>query len=563
MTGIAAGTAALTGTALGWWGAVLITLLAVLALATRPRSAPRAVCTVAIAAVVLGAWRAETRPPPAEIAGLVQDAPSAVVVTAPMSTGQRQHFAVEPTIDNGPPADGLSARVCVTADPIPIVHLGDVVHLEGTMEVATDLSRGFQAAISTRGCVASLSATSLRVIGSSPGVLRAFADLRTRLGSVLRRSAPGDAGVLLSGFVTGDDSGFSPERKNAFLRTGTTHLTAVSGSNLALLAGIMATIGSATLGRHRLPWQLVTIMGIWAYALISGTQPPSLRAAIVVTAAVAAFRVGRRPDFVTLIVLAAGAMVVLDPRQIASLGFQLSVAASLAMAFVLTGLMARYPPSRLAVVLTATVAAQLATLPVLLPTFGSISLTSLPANMIAMPLAAIAMPLAALAAIAGLIWLPLGEVIAAPAVLVATALIATVDVLGAPRAYISVGLPPLPATLVVAVAVLGLLMVIAGNTMRGPLQPAEPRPSRDLHPMRSSPLLPSSTAILAGEDPLDALAADLDDAKEKPAREEVGHKVADVGQATQTVPREITRHLPGAHLRGEPEGNNEEQQRER
>ncbi|MCD6033715.1 MAG: ComEC/Rec2-related protein, partial [Thermomicrobiales bacterium] len=524
MTGIAAGTAALTGTALGWWGAVLVSLLAVLALATLPRRAPRAVCAVAVAAVVLGAWRAETLPAPAEGAALVPNAPTTVVVTVPVVTGQRQHFAVETSVGDGLPADGLPARVCVSADPFPIVHLGDVLHLEGTMEVATDLSRGFQAAISARGCLASLSATSLRVIGSSPSVLRTFAGLRTRLSSVLRRSAPGDAGVLLSGLVTGDDGGFSPERKNAFLRTGTTHLTAVSGSNLALIAGILATIGSATLGRHRLPWQFVTIMGVWAYALISGTHPPSLRAAIVVTAAVIAFRVGRRPDFVTLILLAAGTMVVLDPRQIASLGFQLSVTASLALAFVLTGLMARFQPSRLGVVLTATVAAQLATLPVLLPTFGAVSLTSLPANMIAVPLAAIAMPLAALAAIAGLVWLPLGEVIAAPAVLLATALIGAVDALGAPQAYISVGLPPLPAAVVVAIAVLSVLTVIAGNEVWGRLQPAQPHLSRVPHSRRSAPLLPSSTAILAGEDPLDALAADLDEAKEQPTGQEVGHE---------------------------------------
>jgi len=290
----------------------------------------------------------------------------------------------------------------VTADPIPIVHLGDAVQLHGALEVAADLSMRNRAAISSRGCAGSLYAESMRVIDSSSSMQRAVADLRTGLSSVLRRSAPGDAGVLLSGLVTGDDDGFSPERKSAFIRTGTTHLTAVSGSNLALVAGILATVGSATIGRHRAPWQILTILGIWAYALVSGTHSPSLRAAIVATAAVAAFRVGRQPDFVTLILLAAGAMVLLQPQQIELLGFRLSVVASLALALVLTGLTARDGMSRLSFVLTATVAAQLATLPVLLPAFGIVSLMSLPANIVAVPLAAIAMPLAALAAIAGL-----------------------------------------------------------------------------------------------------------------------------------------------------------------
>jgi competence protein ComEC len=556
-----------------------VALLAILALAIRSNRAPWAVCAVAVAAVVLGAWRAETRPPPAVSGHIADGTQSAVVVTAPVQTGQWQHFAVEPTVHGGLPADHLSARVCVTANPVPVVHLGDTVLLQGKMEVAADLSMANRAALSTRGCMGSLFATSLRVIDSSPSAQRALADLRTRLGSVLRRSAPGDAGVLLSGLVTGDDDGFSPARKDAFIRTGTTHLTAVSGSNLALVAGILATIGTATIGRHRVPWQFVTIVGIWVYALVSGTHPPSLRAAIVATAAVVAFGLGRRPDYVTLILLAAGAMVVVEPRQIESLGFRLSVAASLALVLVLTGLMAKDRTSRLGVVLTATVAAQLATLPVLLPTFGTVSLTSVPANIIAVPLVVIAMPLAALAAIAGLFWLPLGEVIAAPAVLAATALIGTVDVLGAPQAHISVGVPPLPAAAAIAAASLVLLLVIAGSEMRGLIQtvltgtagapvpiggrtteihrlerPGQPHSRTKQRPAASVELLPPSTTwIFPSDDPPDDLAAHLDEADKQPAGEDGGHEFTDSGQTGQTVAEKIARHLSGANLQGEPE----------
>jgi competence protein ComEC len=588
MTGIVAGTAALLGSALGWWGALIVALLTVFALSIARTRPPWAICAVAMIAVVLGAWRAETRPPAAEIDHLVQVGASSVVVTAPVVTGQRQQFAVESTTVSKLAADRLAARVCVTADPIPVVHLGDAVQLQGTIELAADLSMGNRAAISTRGCVASLYATSLRVLGSSPSMHRALANLRTDLGAVLRRSAPGDAGVLLSGLVTGEDDGFSSERKDAFIRTGTTHLTAVSGSNLALIAGILVTVGSATIGRHRVPWQLVTIVGIWVYAFVSGTPPSSLRAAIVATAAVVAFRVGRRPDYVTLILLAAGAMVVVEPRQIESLGFRLSVAASLALVVVLTGLLAKDRTSRLGVILTATVAAQLATLPLLLPTFGTVSLTSVPANIVAVPLVAIAMPLAALAAIAGLFWLPLGEAIAAPATLAATALIGTVDVLGAPRAYISVGVPPLPVAAAIAAAALVLLLVIAGSEIRGlvvsvlngtagapvptgtrtaelhrRVHPSQPHLSKEFRPASNVPLLPPSTTwIVAGEDPLDALAAHLDEAEKQPTGEEVGHEFADVGKTGQTVAGQVARHLPVAHPRAQPEDHDQEQQRE-
>jgi ComEC/Rec2-related protein len=310
-------------------------------------------------------------------------------------------------------------------------------------------------------------------------------------------------------------------------------------------------------GRHRGFWQLITILGVWAYALVSGAQPPSVRAAIVATAAVLAFSVGRRPDYVTLIVLAAGAMVVVEPKQIESLGFRLSVVASLALVLVMTGLMAMDRTSPLAAVLTATVAAQLATLPVLLPAFGTISLTSVPANIVAVPLVAIAMPLAALAAISGLICPPLGEVIAAPAALAATALIRAIDLFSAPAAYVNVGVPPLPAAAVIAATASVVLLLIAGSASRR-VYPfahqwaASSRVSTKLRTDQSQrneyvrqpeaaqdPLLitidfkplASSALLVSREDPLDSLAADPDDAVEDPAGEEVGHELADKREA--------------------------------
>jgi competence protein ComEC len=549
MTGIVAGTAAIVGVALGWWGVLIVVLLTVLAFAVGSSRPPWASGAVAMIAVVVGAWRAESHAPPVEIGLLFQNARSSVVMTVPVFTGQRQYFTVEPVIGDGLADSGLAARICVTADPMPVVHLGDTVELHGALEVTADLSMRNRAALSIHGCAGSLYADSIRVTNSRPSTQRLVADLRAELGDVLRRSAPGDTGVLLSGLVTGEDDGFSPERKNAFIRTGTTHLTAVSGSNLALVAGILATVGSATIGRHRVAWQLLTILGIWAYALVSGIQSPSLRVAIVATAAVAAFRVGRRPDFVTVILLAAGAMVLVQPRQIESLGFRLSVVSSLALVLVLTGLTAWDRASRFGLVLTATVAAQLATLPVLLPAFGTVSLLSVPANIVAVPLAAIAMPLATLAAIAGSFWPPLGEIIAAPAILAANALIRSVDVLSSPGAYVNVGVPPFPVAAVIAATVSILLLLIGGNEFRWLFRSSAKgaagyRVPPTAHSAQIEPVahpglldvsgdllavasgvesLPSSAPLIFSgevfrrEDPYDAAAADPDDAVDHPA----------------------------------------------
>ena len=588
MTGIVAGAAALAGAALGWWGAVIVASLGVLALVIQGNRAPWAVCVVAMIAAFLGAWRADGLRAPEVILFDSPGVMSAVIVTAPVHTGARQQFVVETKVAETRDNPGLTARVCVIAGAAPVVRVGDVVALRGSDQSATDLPVAVRAGLAARDCDASRFAISMRVVDSSPSPQRALSGLRTQLGAVLRGAAPGDTGVLLTGLVTGDDDGFSPARRAAFIKTGTTHLTAVSGSNLALVASMLATLGAATVGRHRVPWQAVTILGVWAYALVSGSHAPSLRAAIVATAAILAFRFGRRPDFPTLILLAAGAMVVLEPRQIESLGFRLSVAASLALAVVCSGLLASGRTSRLAVVLTATIAAQIATLPLLLPIFGTVSLTSVPANIIAAPLVAIAMPLAALASVAGLVWAPLGEAIAAPAALTATALIGVIDYLGASDGYVSVGVPPFSAAAMVAVTAAALILIVGGRearnlirvTMSGMTRAAEPNDmtlvashrveqiERDavlrarIQTGNAALLASPSPRIVTREDPFDAFGANFDNPEEQPTGKEIGHEVADVGKGAEAVPREIVRHLPGARPAGEPENDHQEQQDE-
>jgi competence protein ComEC len=543
---MAAGAGALAGVAFGWWGAAAVAAAAVLILAAWPRDRfVRAACLVTIVAAVIGVLRVNHGGVAARIDDALAYGDTAMVTTAPVATGQRQYFVAQ---FGGARDDAEVGRVCITAPAHPVARVGDEVRLGGEIRAASDVALALRAYLAGRGCDASMFATWLQVVESASSPARALADVRSRIGEGLRRSAPGDAGVLLSGLVTGDDAGFSAARQEAFNRTGTTHLTAVSGSNLALVAGMLAAIGGVTVGRHRVAWQIATVAVVWAYAAISGAEAPALRAAIVATAAIFAFRFGRRPDFATLVILAAGAMALLDPGRVESLGFRLSVAASLALAVVLPPLAARGRGSGIAAVVVATVAAQVATLPFLLPIFGAMSLTSVPANVIAAPLAAAAMPLAGLAGLAGLVWQPLAEPLAAPALVAANGLIAAVDFLGAPRAYVSVGVPPVAATAIMAMSGCALLAVLMNDKARiAALSPLMASRAAD-HPADEAGGLPSAASLVfAGEDPLDALGADPDHAEEEPTGEEDRHEVADKREVAETVPRQIARQHPDSH----------------
>lgn len=469
MTGMAVGAAAVTGGAFGWCGLVAVTAVVLALLLVTRGQLPAVVACLVLGATLLGAWRGEgvSRQSPRDALPPAIEGTQVRVDSDPVRTAEYQQFIVAPWSSSGQESNSPD-RICVTSELFPRVRFADLLRITGEVRGARDVGAGPRAYLQARSCTGSLFAESVLVTGASGGgLVLLLADVRSRIGLVLRESAPGDAGVLLSGLVTGDDAAFSQEREAAFIRTGTTHLTAVSGSNLALVAGILATAGTATLGRHRIAWQVITIAGIWAYALISGSQPPAVRAAIVATAAILAFRFGRSADYPTLILLAAGIMVLVDPAQVDSLGFRLSVASSLALAVVLPALIRSGKGSGLAGVVAASVAAQMATLPFLLPIFGTVALAGLPANLLVAPLIVVAMPLAAAAGLIGLVSTPVAEVVAVPAAFAATAALAVVDVLGTPRAYVGIGIPPLEAAIPLTLASLAVLVVISEEATRG------------------------------------------------------------------------------------------------
>jgi ComEC/Rec2-related protein len=455
--GIAAGIGALAGVAFGMWGAIAVAA-GIIGLCAYLRTWPTG---AAVAIVVLltaaGVWRhTASIADPAGSLGNPPDLSALVVASNPDIGGTFQQFVASPV-------DDPALRICIVARALPIVGEGDQIAVAGKPGRPRDEPVRIQRFLVSRGCAASLFAESVRITGSQATGWGSFGRVRAAMSECLRHLVPGDAGALLAGLVVGDESALSRERENAFTNSGTTHLTAVSGSNLALIAGILVALGRASVGQHRLGWQVVTIIGVWVFACITGAEAPAVRAAIVATIALLAVRFGRAADFPTLILLAAGAMALFDPGQVNRLGFQLSVAASLALALAMPAFAERGTAAVVSGVVAATALAQIATLPLLLAVFGTVTSLSVPANALVAPLAAVAMPMAGLAGLLGLWDSRLGELAVAPASLAAELMISIVERLGATETVIAVGIPPMPSSFMLAVTCAVLVWVLAAK----------------------------------------------------------------------------------------------------
>jgi competence protein ComEC len=226
---------------------------------------------------------------------------------------------------------------------------------------------------------------------------------------------PAREAALARGFVLGEDEGIDAGTVDDFRRAGLSHLLAVSGQNVALLA-LLAMPVLALLGmplRARLIW----VLGLIAvYVPLTGAGPSIQRAGVMGALSVLATLRGRRSSRLYALALAALFTLAIDPGIAADVGWQLSFAAVLGILFLAAPLAAaigalrggdRQPRSGgpLAAALTEgaamTSAATLATAPLIAFHFGEVSTVTLVANLLALPAVAPAMWLGMLSAAAG------------------------------------------------------------------------------------------------------------------------------------------------------------------
>ncbi|HYC80210.1 MAG TPA: ComEC/Rec2 family competence protein, partial [Solirubrobacterales bacterium] len=226
-------------------------------------------------------------------------------------------------------------------------------------------------------------------------------EIRARAEAGLGEGMPAREAALARGFVLGQDEGVDAETEEDFTRAGLSHLLAVSGSNVTLL-GLLASALLGALGvplRERLLWILALIA---LYVPLTGAGPSIQRAGVMGAAGLLATLAGRRASTLYALVLALLVTLAIDPGVAADVGWQLSFAAVLGIyllagpirdALLGRGGLAAAGGWRRALAEGAgvTVAATVATAPLIAFYFEEASLTTLVANLLAMPAVAPAM----------------------------------------------------------------------------------------------------------------------------------------------------------------------------
>jgi competence protein ComEC len=268
--------------------------------------------------------------------------------------------------------------------------LGARIRLVGELEPPRGPANGFDEATWLRrhGIHVVLRGERWRVVGRRGGLFGLADRLHRALGSAAAVGLRGQRRALVEGVVLGEDQGLSDDVRTSFRVSGLYHLLAVSGQNVALVAG-GALLLAWTLGVPRVLGEVGALAAMGAYVLAVGPQPSVLRAGIAGALGSLAWLAARARDRWHALLVAAFALLAWTPYNLFDAGFQLSFAAVAAIFLLAPSLrrrLAGYPlPSALADVVAISTACGLATAPTAWLQFHAVPLLTVPANALAAP----------------------------------------------------------------------------------------------------------------------------------------------------------------------------------
>ena len=238
----------------------------------------------------------------------------------------------------------------------------------------------------------------------------------SRVRTALRTSAESSMGIpdssLFTGLVIGDDSRQPAKMIAAFRESGLSHLTAVSGENVAFLIA-----AASPLLRRLRPWSRwgATLALIGWFMVLTRFEPSVLRAGVMAMLAGSSYVLGRQTAVARLLAWTVALLVLVDPMLVWSVGFWLSTGATAGVCLAAPRLAALLPgPDWLRVPLSVTLGAQLG---VALPSwlvFHRLPLVSLPANLLAVPVAGFVMLFGIPAGLLSTLMPPIAPLLMAP-----------------------------------------------------------------------------------------------------------------------------------------------------
>ena len=301
--------------------------------------------------------------------------------------------------------DTSGFRLAASLPRYPVVEPGDRIDVSGRARPRPDSPYGHY--LERLGAWGTLDARSLEVVERPTDPATLLEGWRRRAGDLLTRTLPEPEAGLAAGILIGLRDRVDRDVAAAFTTAGVSHVVAISGWNIAIVAAAVAAM-AGRIGRRRRA--IVTAVAIAAYIVFAGASPSVLRAGAMAGVVLLARESGRSGRAAAALGWAIAVLLAADPALIGDAGFQLSSLATAGLIAWATPLTDRLDactagrlPHWLVETMGVSLAAQAATLPVVLASFGRLALIAPAINLVVVPLVAPAMAAGLIALFGGLV----------------------------------------------------------------------------------------------------------------------------------------------------------------
>jgi competence protein ComEC len=258
----------------------------------------------------------------------------------------------------------------------------------------------------------------VRKIGENEGswIYSKIISMRTMFENKITRVIPQPYGTLASGLLFGGSGGLSKDIQNDFSRTGMTHIVAVSGYNVTIIAEYLILLG-IILGLWRKQAIWFALAGIILFVVMIGLPASAVRAGVMGGVLLWAMKNGRLANAENAIIFAGAIMLAINPLLLRwDVGFQLSFLATLGIvassSFWEKSFIKRHQALGISEIIALSLSAQIFVLPIIAYNFHTASSVSLLANVLILPIIPISMLLIFLVCVFGFIFAPLSLVFA-------------------------------------------------------------------------------------------------------------------------------------------------------
>lgn len=329
-----------------------------------------------------------------------------------------------------------SSKILVFAKRYPEYQYGDRITIRGLLK-SPPVLEGFNYPeyLQKEGIYSVIEWPQIEIAGQNEGnfLMKILFSFKNNFKKTSQQFIPLPQEGFLEALVFGDETNISKEWKDKLNITGTRHIAAVSGMNITIIAFLILNF-LLILGFWRKHAFLFTIIILFLYILMIGAPSSAVRAGIMGGLLIIAQSLGRMSLAARAVIFAAFFMLILNPLLLRfDVGFQLSFLALLGLIYLqpfLSDILKKIPDFKIFPVrttLSATLAAQIFTLPVLIFNFGYICLVSVVANILIVPILAFLTILIFIFVASAMVFWPLGWILSLPVHLFLSYIIRIID----------------------------------------------------------------------------------------------------------------------------------------